>query len=174
MYKIVYKSPKAFSNIVMTSDGNFLTGLWFEGSYDKQKSNYEEKELKIFDEVKLWLDIYFNGKNPSFIPKYNISGITQFEKEVYDILVKIPYGKTLTYDLIAKQIAKKRGINKMSAQAVGRAIGKNPICIIIPCHRIVGKDGSLTGYNGGIKNKIELLKLEQNDMSNFYVPKKGN
>lgn len=176
MYKSIYKSPKTFSNIVMTSDGNFLTGLWFERAPNKQKNNcnYEEKKLKIFDEVKLWLDIYFNGKNPSFIPEYKISGITQFEKEVYDILVKIPYGKTLTYDLIAKQIAKKRGINKMSAQAVGRAIGKNPICIIIPCHRVVGKDGSLTGYNGGIKNKIELLKLEQNDMSNFYVSKKGN
>ena len=176
MYKSSYKSPDGFSDITLISDGKFLTGLWFDGSYGEEKHNhkYEEKELKIFDETKSWLDIYFSGGKPNFTPKYKIDGITPFAKEVYDILTKIPYGKTITYNDIAKKIAKNRKISKMSAQAVGVAVGKNPICIIIPCHRVVGKDGNLTGYGGRLKNKIELLKLEKNDMSKFYVPKKGN
>ena len=90
-----------------------------------------------------------------------------------DIVSNIPFGKTLTYNDIAKLIAKDRGVSKMSAQAVGGAVGWNPICIIIPCHRVVGTNGSLTGYGGGIKNKIELLKLENNDMSKFFIPKRG-
>lgn len=176
MYKSIYKTPEDFSDITLTSDGNFLTGLWFDDSYDDAKHNYkyEEKELKIFDDAKAWLDSYFSGNRPNFTPKYKIDGITPFAKEVYDILVKIPYGKTIAYNDIAKEIAKNRKISKMSAQAVGVAVGKNPICIIVPCHRVVGIDGNLTGYGGRLKNKIELLKLEQNDMSKFYVPKKGN
>jgi len=92
---------------------------------------------------------------------------------VIDIMNKIPYGKVVTYNDIAKEIAKIKGLNKMSAQAVGGAVGWNPICIIIPCHRVVGSNGSLTGYGGGIKNKIKLLELEKNDMTKFIIPTKG-
>ena len=159
----------------MNSDGEYLTGLWFEGSRDssKHKINCEEKELPIFQETSKWLDLYFNGKIPDFTPKYKINNLTKFRKEVTDIINTIEYGKLLTYNDISKIIAKNRGIEKMSAQAVGGAVGWNPICIIISCHRVVGTNGSLTGYGGGIKNKIELLKLEGIDISKYFVPKHG-
>lgn len=174
-YKYTYKTPDDFSNMIMNSDGEFLTGLWFEGSRDSSKHiiDCEEKDLEIFKETSKWLDIYFSGENPNFIPKYKIANLTPFRQEVIDIMNSIGYGQTLTYNDISKAIAKKRGIKRMSSQAVGGAVGWNPICIIIPCHRVVGTNGSLTGYGGGIKNKVELLKLEKNDMSKFFIPKKG-
>lgn len=173
MYKKTYNSP--IGTIYMKSDGEYLTGLWFDGSKDSSKhnGNFEEKNLLIFEETAKWLDIYFNGEEPNFKPKYKVENLTPFRKQVIDIMNKIPYGKTITYNDIAKEIAKNKGIHKMSAQAVGGAVGWNPICIIIPCHRVVGTNGSLTGYGGGIKNKIKLLELEKNDMSKFTVPKKG-
>lgn len=165
-YKYIYKTPKAFSDMIMNSDGEYLTGLWFENSKDtsKHKTDCEEKELQIFKETSKWLDMYFKGENPDFIPKYKLKDLTPFRQEVIDIMNTIPYGKVLTYNDIAKKIAKSRKINKMSAQAVGGAVGWNPICIIIPCHRVVGTNGSLTGYGGGINNKIELLSLEKIDI----------
>ena len=171
-----YKTNDDFSDILLSSDGTYLTGLWFEGFYDDEKlnHNYKEKDLKIFDETKKWLDIYFSGKKPCFTPKYKIENLSCFRKIITDILSKIPYGKTVTYNDIAKEVAKIKGIKKMSAKAVGVAVGKNPICIIIPCHRVVGKNGNLTGFGGGLKNKIGLLKIENNDMENFFIPKKGN
>ena len=117
--------------------------------------------MPIFDETKKWLDIYFSGKNPDFTPKYKIENLTPFRKQVIGIMNEIPYGKTITYNDIAKEIAKSKGIERMSAQAVGGAVGWNPICIIIPCHRVIGSDGSLTGYGGGINNKIKLLEIER-------------
>lgn len=173
MYKKEYNSP--LGRIYMRSDGKYLTGLWFESSRDasKHKYNYEEKELPIFEQTTKWLDIYFSGKNPDFIPEYKIENVTPFRQQVIDIMNKIPYGKTITYNDIAKEIAKNQGIEKLSAQAVGGAVGWNPICIIIPCHRVVGTNGSLTGYGGGIKNKIGLLEIEKVDMSKFSVPTKG-
>lgn len=175
IYKKTYETPNNFSNIIMNSNGEYLTGLWFEGSRDSSKHNIdcEEKELEIFREAKRWLDIYFSGKNPEFIPKYKIKNLTPFRKQVIDIMNKIPYGKTITYNDIAREIANLKGIEKMSAQAVGGAVGWNPICIIIPCHRVVGTNGSLTGYGGGIKNKVELLMHEKNDMSKYFIPKRG-
>ena len=175
IYKYIYKTPEKFSNMIMNSDGEFLTGLLFENSRDTSKHvvNCEEKELEIFKETKKWLDIYFSGQIPNFTPKYKINNLTSFRQEVIDIMNSIKYGKTLTYNEVAQMIAKKREIKKMSAQAVGGAVGWNPICIIIPCHRVVGTNGSLTGYSGGIKNKVALLKLEKNDMSKFFIPKKG-
>ena len=172
MYKKVYKSP--IGNIFMRSDGEYLTGLWFENSRDNSKHSFdfEEKDLPIFDETIKWLEIYFSGIEPDFTPKYRIENLTPFRKQVIDIINTIPYGKTISYNEIANQIAKINGINKMSAQAVGGAVGWNPICIIVPCHRVVGSHGSLVGYGGGIKNKIKLLELEKNDMSKFTVPKK--
>ena len=173
MYKKIYNSP--LGRIYMRSDGQYLNGLWFEGSRDIKKHNfeYEEKELRIFDKVKEWLDIYFSGEEPKFIPEYKIENLTPFRKQVIDIMNEIPYGKTITYKEIAERIAEEKGIEKMSAQAVGGAVGWNPICIIIPCHRVVGTNGSLTGYGGGIKNKIMLLELEKNDMKKFTIPVKG-
>lgn len=159
----------------MNSDGEYLTGLWFEGSRDSSKhtTNCEEKDLEIFRETSKWLNIYFSGKNPNFIPKYKIENVTPFRQEVIDIMNAIPFGETLTYNDISEIIARNRGIKKMSSQAVGGAVGWNPICIIIPCHRVVGTNGSLTGYGGGIKNKVALLTHEKNDMSKYFVPKKG-
>lgn len=175
IYKYKYQTPDGFSGMLMNSDGKYLTGLWFENSKDmlKHEINCEEKNLPVFEQTTKWLDIYFSGKEPDFIPEYIINNLTPFRKEVLDIINTIPFGKTLTYNDIAKTIAQKRGIKKMSAQAVGGAVGFNPICIIIPCHRVVGTNGSLTGYGGGIKNKIGLLTLEKNDMNKFFVPERG-
>ena len=174
-YKGMYKTPDKFSNIIMNSDGEYLTGLWFEGSRDsfKHMIDCEEKDLLIFKETRKWLDIYFSGEVPNFIPKYKIEGLTAFRQDVIDIMNSIPFGKTLTYNNISKIIAQNRGIKRMSSQAVGGAVGWNPICIIIPCHRVVGTNGSLTGYGGGIKNKVELLAHEKNDMSKYFIPKRG-
>ena len=174
-YKYIYKTPNEFSNMIMNSDGENLTGLWFEDSrdYSKHITDCEEKDLEIFRETSRWLNLYFSGKNPNFTPKYKIKNLTPFRQEVIDIMNTIQYGNILTYNDISKIIAKKRGLKRMSAQAVGGAVGWNPICIIIPCHRVVGTNGSLTGYGGGIKNKVELLKLEGNDISKYFIPKRG-
>lgn len=175
IYRFKYETPKQFSNIIMNSDGEYLTGLWFENSKDtlKHKKEGKEKNLAIFQETTKWLDIYFSGNIPDFVPKYKIENLTTFRKEVINIMNKIPYGETVTYNDISKTIARNRGIQRMSAQAAGGAVGWNPICIIIPCHRVVGSNGSLTGYGGGIKNKVALLELEKNDMSRFFIPKRG-
>lgn len=153
--------------ITMASDGVALTGLWFDGQkyfggkiLEKDVS-YEEKDLPVFRETVRWLDLYFDGKQPDFLPEMRLEG-TEFRREVWEILLKIPYGKTMTYGEIGAEIARKRGIAKMSAQAVGGAVGHNPISILIPCHRVLGADGSLTGYAGGVKRKFCLLALEQN------------
>lgn len=157
-----YKTPDNFSDMFMESDGEYLTGLWFVGSKDSLKHSYEhiEKSSPVFDITKKWLDIYFSGKKPNFIPIYKINNLSSFRKMVNDIMNRIPYGKLVTYNDIAKEIASIRGIKKMSAQAVGGAVGANEICLIIPCHRVIGKNNKLTGYGGGIENKENLLKLE--------------
>lgn len=113
-------------------------------------------DLPIFKETSRWLDTYFSGEEPDFTPKYKLAVLTPFRKQVIDIMLKIPYGKTTTYGNIAKEIAKNNNISKMSS----RAVGWNPICLIIPCHRVIGSNGNLTGYGGGLNNKIELLKEE--------------
>lgn len=163
MYKWRYETPPEFSDIWMRSDGQVLTGLWFEGSRDERKHGVtcEEGHLPIFEETACWLDIYFSGRQPDFTPEYRIDGLTEFRKDVMDCMLQIPWGETTTYGSIAAQLAVKRGIARMSAQAVGGAVGWNPICLIIPCHRVVGADGSMTGYGGGLENKIQLLKLEK-------------
>lgn len=173
-YKCMYETPEGFSNIIMNSAGEYLTGLWFEHSRDSSKHlmNCEEKDLRIFRETIRWLDIYFSGKNPDFIPKYKIANLTPFRQQVIDVMNTIKFGETLTYNDIAKTIAGERGLERMSAQAVGSAVGWNPICIIIPCHRVVGANGNLTGYGGGIQNKIALLAHEKNDMTKYFIPRR--
>ena len=155
-----YHSP--MGGILLAGDGNGLTGLWFEGQkyfalhLDKEQ---EEREIPLFELAKGWLDVYFSGREPDFSVPLHLMG-TAFQKEVWEILRSIPYGHTMTYGEIAKQLAEKRGLPHMSAQAVGGAVGRNPISILVPCHRVVGADGSLTGYAGGIDKKGRLLKLE--------------
>ena len=162
--------------LYMTSDGTYLTGLWFKDSKDDKKQNKDGiyKDLEIFKETKKWLDIYFNGSIPDFTPVYKLYNVTDFQKEVINILNEIPYGTLTTYSDIANKIAKKRNINKMSNRAVGHAVGSNPICIIIPCHRVIGKNNDLTGYGGGIENKIKLLKIEKHDINNFKYKRGTN
>ncbi|MBR3756234.1 MAG: methylated-DNA--[Firmicutes bacterium] len=157
-----YETPKGFDDMWMSGDGEVLTGLWFDGSKDtgKHQRQGEEQLLPVFKETIRWLDTYFAGGVPDFTPVYSIGNLTDFRREVQEIMREIPYGKTATHGDIAREIAEKRGIEKMSAQAVGGAVGANPICIIVPCHRVMGAGGKITGYGGGIENKIALLKLE--------------
>ena len=169
-----YKSP--LGGITMASDGKALTGLWFDGQKYfavTLSKEHEEKMLPVFEETDRWLDIYFQGKEPDFLPRVLFPCGSEFRQEVWQILLSIPYGKTMTYGEIAAYIAKQRGLTRMSAQAVGGAVGHNPISIIVPCHRVVGLDGSLTGYAGGIDKKVKLLEYEHMNMEQFYVPKKG-
>lgn len=159
----------------MAADDAGLTGLWFEGQkyfalyLDKE---HEEKEVPVFELAKRWLDIYFSGKEADFNVPLHFTG-TRFQNEVWEILSTIPYGRLMTYGEIAKRLAAKRGLLRMSAQAVGGAVGHNEISIIVPCHRVVGSNGSLTGYAGGIDKKQSLLTLEGVDMSKLFVPTKG-
>lgn len=159
----IYNYMSPLGGITMASDGENLIGLWFNGQKyfaDVLGKDYIEKDLPIFKETCRWLDIYFSGKVPDFIPDISINA-TSFRREVWEILLSIPYGEVITYGEIADKIARKRGISKMSAQAVGNAVGHNPISIIIPCHRVVGKDGSLIGYAGGVDKKSWLLNMEK-------------
>ena len=157
-----YKTPDIFDDILMSSDGEVLTGLWFEHSPDEKKHNLlgAEKNCGVFGETCRWLDIYFSGRAPDFTPPYRIGGLTPFRRDVVEEMLKIPFGITTTYGDIAATLAKRRGIAMMSARAVGGAVGWNPVCLIIPCHRVVGANGAITGYGGGIRNKIALLKHE--------------
>ena len=168
-----YDSP--LGGILLAADEIGLTGLWFDGEKYfavNLPAEHTERETPILLEAKRWLDIYFTGKEPDFTPPLHPIG-SAFRQSVWEILLQIPYGKTTTYGEIARQLAEKRKLPRMSAQAVGGAVGHNEISIIIPCHRVVGTNGSLTGYAGGIDKKMKLLKLEGTDMTGFFVPKKG-
>lgn len=160
----IYHYKSNLGGITMASDGEKLIGLWFDGQKyfaNTLGKDCTEENLPIFKETCRWLDIYFEGKIPDFTPELSIKNATTFQKEVLDILLSIPYGETITYGEIAEKIARNRGVAKMSAQAVGGAVGHNPISIIIPCHRVIGTNGKLTGYAGGIDKKIKLLTLEK-------------
>lgn len=156
-----YVSP--LGSITLAGNVESLTDLWFDGQKQfphKLILESIESEQPIFTQTCNWLDIYFSGNIPDFTPSIYLN-TTPFRKAVYDILLTIPYEQIMTYGEIANIIAEQNGVERMSAQAVGGAVGHNPISIIIPCHRVVGSDGSLTGYAGGIDRKIELLKLEK-------------
>ena len=161
--------------ILLAADAVGLTGLWFDGQKYFARglsSEREERELPVLLEAKRWLDIYFTGKEPEFLPPLHPNG-SAFRRSVWEILLQIPYGKTMTYGEIACKLAEKQKLPRMSAQAVGGAVGHNEISIIIPCHRVVGTNGSLTGYAGGIDKKVKLLELEHADMRRFFAPEKG-
>ncbi len=146
--------------ITLASDDEALTGLWFQGQkHYPDLAGWQEADLPVFDQARTWLDAYFDRKAPGFPPPLRPGG-TAFQKEVWAILSAIPYGTTRTYADVAQELARRRGLPRMSARAVGSAVGKNPISLIIPCHRVVGKSGRLTGYAGGLDRKRALLALE--------------
>ena len=167
--------PSPLGNITLASNGEQLTGLWFDGQkYFGSTLTYEstQKNLPIFDQAGHWLDIYFSGISPDFTPPFSLKA-TPFCKTVWSILRTVPYGQTITYGEVSRQIARQKGIPAMSPQAVGNAVARNPISLVIPCHRVIGSNGSLTGYAGGIDKKVKLLSLEKADMANFFIPTKG-
>ena len=173
IYTCKYKSP--LGEILLAADEIGLTGLWFEGQKYFANTLPDERilqETEILAETKKWLDIYFSGEKPTFTPPLHPAGST-FRQAVWQLLLQIPYGQTITYGEIARRMAEVKKVPRMSAQAVGGAVGHNEISIIIPCHRVVGTNGSLTGYGGGIDKKISLLNLEHADMSHLFIPKKG-
>lgn len=173
MYTMSYDSP--LGEILLAADETGVTGLWFEGGKyfaDVLDPEHQEQETPILQQAKRWLDVYFGGQEPDFTPPLHPIG-SAFRQEVWELLLKIPYGQTTTYGELAKQLAAKHDLSRMSAQAVGGAVGHNAISIIIPCHRVVGTNGSLTGYAGGIDKKVKLLTLEKVDMKGFFVPTKG-
>ena len=172
IYTCIYKSK--LGSILLSADEIGLTGLWFEGQKYFANTLPEEhisQETSILTDAKKWLDVYFSGEEPKFTPALHLTGST-FRQAVWQILLQIPYGQTITYGEIARQMSEMQNTPHMSAQAVGGAVGHNEISIIIPCHRVVGTNGSLTGYAGGIDKKIALLNLEHTDMSHFFVPEK--
>lgn len=165
-----YASP--LGGILLAANDIGLTGLWFDGQKyyaDNLPAEHIERETPILTDAKRWLDVYFTGKEPDFTPPLHPVG-SAFRLAVWELLLQIPYGQTVTYGELARQLAEKQGLARMSAQAVGGAVGHNPISLIIPCHRVVGTHGSLTGYAGGIDKKIKLLELEQADIQGFFVP----
>ena len=156
-----YDSPLGI--ITLACDEKALVGVWFKG----QKyfgsgflENSVSQETALLQLGKQWLAMYFSGREPDFLPPLRYDS-TPFRKKVYDILLTIPYGKTMTYGEIAAQIANERGVPHISAQAVGGAVGHNPISLLIPCHRVVGANGNLTGYAGGLERKAKLLEMER-------------
>lgn len=169
-YTAVYQSP--IGRMLLAADETGLKGLWFDGGKyyaEHLDPEHEEKDLPVFELAKKWLDIYFSGQEPDFMPAVHMSG-SPFQLSVWKLLRQIPYGKTTTYGRLAEMIAQEAGIPRMSAQAVGGAVGHNQISIIIPCHRVVGAGGSLTGYAGGLDKKQQLLMLEHADMHNLFIP----
>lgn len=173
-FKTYFDSP--VGKLLISSDGEYLTGLWIEKQkyYAKGLAQDAQRrdELEIFQQVKAGLSAYFAGEESDLCKlPLRLCG-SSFQQKVWNILREIPYGKTMTYAEIAKRVAKMEARPSMSAQAIGGAVGRNPISIVIPCHRVVGSNGSLTGYAGGIDTKIRLLELEQTDMTGLFNPQK--
>ena len=163
--RFYYESP--LGRIVLENEGDYLTGVWFEKEKtselraEKQADILEKEENipQVITRTKQWLELYFEGRQPDFMPEILLRG-SEFQMLIWGLLREIPYGKTVTYGELAHQAAGLMGKERMSAQAVGRAVGKNPVSILVPCHRVVGAGGSLTGYAGGIWRKAALLELE--------------
>lgn len=179
---LYFEGQKEFNDIMKDEEvKNFDDGKDFEIKdknlrgesldYDKNKVSGEKFcDDKILGDTKKWLDLYFSGEEPDFTPKLKLEG-TEFRRDVWKILLEIPYGETLSYKDIANKLMASGKYERISAQAVGGAVGHNPLSIIIPCHRVVGTSGSLTGYAGGLARKVRLLELEGIDVNKFFMPK---
>ena len=170
MYTLHYDSP--LGGILLAADDVGLTGLWFDGEpyfAEGLDSDHTAQKTPILQQAERWLEVYFSGREPGFTPPLHPMG-SSFRQAVWELLLQIPYGQTTTYGALAKQLAEKQGRLRMSAQAVGGAVGHNRIAILIPCHRVVGTNGSLTGYAGGIDKKEKLLRMEHVNMEQFFVP----
>lgn len=168
-YTTTYPSPLGV--LTLASDGKSIIGLWIQGQKyyaSTLKKCVCEQHLSIFDRTTAWLEQYFRGENPAMTLPLAPDG-SPFRQAIWDILRRIPYGETITYGTIARQMEEITG-KRVSAQAVGGAVGHNPISILIPCHRVVGTNGSLTGYAGGIEKKVQLLTLEGVSMDGLHVP----
>ena len=169
------KLASPLGEITLRSDGEALTGLWFADDKHygaKDIAGAALADLDVFMQAEAWLAEYFAGREPKVSVLLKLQG-SEFQMQVWRLLQDIPYGRLVTYGDIAKKIAAQKGVARMSAQAVGGAVGHNPLCIIVPCHRVVGANGSLTGYGGGMWRKVRLLELEKVDMSKLTVPTKG-
>ena len=169
-YTMHYDSP--LGKILLAADEEGMTGVWFEAQKyfaAKLPPEHEEGTMPVLGDACRWLDVYFSGREPDFTPKLHLIG-SDFRQAVWALLLQIPYGQTTTYGALAKQLAAMHGLPRMSAQAVGGAVGHNEISIIIPCHRVVGTNGSLTGYAGGIDKKAKLLTLEKIRMEHLFPP----
>ena len=169
-YTAHYDSP--LGGITLSSDGEALLGLRFDGQRhfaDRPAPDREERALPVFEQTKRWLEVYFGGRDPGFTPPLRMNS-TPFRRAVWEILLAIPFGRTKSYGEIAAELARREGVARMSAQAVGGAVGHNPIALIVPCHRVIGADGSLTGYGGGLDRKRFLLALEGADSGLLSFP----
>lgn len=175
VYTATYSSP--VGKLLLAEKDGALAGLWIEGQkyyLGSLRDEMEEKpESALLRQTANWLDRYFGGEKPAISELKLSPAGSAFRKEVWRILCEIPYGKTMTYGEIVEKLAARSGLSRMSAQAVGGAVGHNPISIVIPCHRVVGSSGSLTGYAGGIEKKVKLLTHEGVNTDKLFVPKKG-
>lgn len=159
-----YRCQSPLGGITLAGDGERLVGLWFDGQKRYAailEAPHEERRLPVFDAAVRWLDVYFSGRDPGFTPPLGLRA-TGFQRAVWEALLTIPYGRTTTYGQLADIVAARTGALRVSARAVGGAVARNAISLIIPCHRVLGADGSLTGYAGGVRRKAQLLELEQN------------
>ena len=172
-YTQTYSSP--LGEVLLSADEIGLSGLWFAGQRYFARTlppGAVPRETPVLTASKRWLDCYFSGKRPDFLPPLHLIG-TDFQQAVWNLLLEIPYGQTVTYGALGRTLAQQLGKPAMSAQAVGSAVGRNPVSIIVPCHRVVGADGNLTGYAGGVERKRFLLNLEGADLSRLYLPKES-
>lgn len=175
IYRTEYES-ELIGPITLASDGNAIVGCWFGNDryfgYGVSAPMEPKDDLPVFEQARRWLDRYFAGKAPDPRELPLSAHATPFQLQVREAMLDIPYGETTTYGAIAMRIAEKTG-KRSSARAVGGAVGRNPLCVIAPCHRVVGSDGSLTGFGGGLDMKVKLLEHEGVDLSRFYRPKRG-
>ena len=173
--RYVRRYRSALGDMLIGCDEQGLTDLCFE--YDRHFRSLDPRDMReewtpVIERTAEWLDIYFSGREPEFTPPLHPGG-SDFRRAVGRIMLEIPYGGLTTYGDVAARIARERGLTRMSAQAVGGAVGHNPVAIVIPCHRVVGAGGDLTGYGGGLERKIALLKLEGVDTTGLFLPKRG-
>ncbi|MGP1419319.1 MAG: methylated-DNA--[protein]-cysteine S-methyltransferase [Sphaerochaetaceae bacterium] len=162
MVQFINRCESPIGGLLIASNGEAITGLWFEGQKyfaDTLEREHEEADIQIFRQTREWLGAYFAGINPGAVPPVTLEG-SLFRMTVWGILMGIPYGSAITYKEIGARVASKLGLGHMSAQAVGGAVGHNPVSIMVPCHRVLGSDGRLTGYAGGLDKKAYLLRLE--------------